>query len=105
MPQPIDFQTEIAKATMAERVQSITTRISLAAQQRQTTEAEEARLQVESQVQDKGQTENPELEADGQQQSTYKRGQQQREKKESPPERPHTAPHGEGEGRHLDVSI
>ncbi len=65
MPQPIDMQTEFARTMMAERVQNAMDRASLAAQQRALTEADEDRVEAETQVQETQETENPEVDADG----------------------------------------
>ena len=50
MPQPIDFQSEIARTTAAERVQQIVDRASLVGQQRMAHEAEAQRVASETQV-------------------------------------------------------
>jgi len=50
MPQPIDFQSEIARTTAAERVQQIVDRASLAGQQRTAHEIEAQRVASENQV-------------------------------------------------------
>ena len=50
MPQPIDPQTEIGRATAAERIQQIADRVSLAAQARASAEMANARASAETQV-------------------------------------------------------
>lgn len=50
MPQPIDPQTELGRATAAERIQQIADRASLAAQARASTELANARASAETQV-------------------------------------------------------
>lgn len=50
MPQPIDPQTEIGRITAAERIQQLASRASLAAQAHATDEADQQRVNVESQV-------------------------------------------------------
>ncbi|MBL7648333.1 MAG: hypothetical protein JNK74_19315 [Candidatus Hydrogenedentes bacterium] len=50
MPQPIDPQTEIGRATAAERIQQIADRVSLAAQARAAAEMANARASAETQV-------------------------------------------------------
>lgn len=50
MPQPIDPQTEIGRATAAERIQQIADRVSLAAQARASAEMASARDNAEHQV-------------------------------------------------------
>ena len=51
MPQPIDPHTELARLTTAERIQQIADRSSLAAQARNSEEAEKARTNAETNVQ------------------------------------------------------
>jgi hypothetical protein len=50
MPQPIDPQTEIGRATAAERIQQIADRVSLAAQARASADIANARVSAETQV-------------------------------------------------------
>ncbi len=50
MPQPIDPNTEILRATAAERIQQIADRASLAAQSRGAAEAADEQVRAESQV-------------------------------------------------------
>lgn len=50
MPQPIDPQTEMGRATAAERIQQIADRVSLAAQVRASAEMANARASAETQV-------------------------------------------------------
>lgn len=50
MPQPIDPQTELGRATAAERIQQIADRVSLAAQARASAEMANARASAETQV-------------------------------------------------------
>ena len=50
MPQPIDPQTELGRATAAERIQQIADRASLAAQARASAEMANARASAETQV-------------------------------------------------------
>ncbi len=64
MPQPIDFSTELARMSAVERIQQVTDRLSLAAQQRSTTEVQEQRVASETQVQQtqpQSEEVNPEL--------------------------------------------
>ena len=56
MPQPIDFQTEVARTLAADRIQEIAGRASLAAQQRAGTAAEEDRVRIETQVKETPET-------------------------------------------------
>lgn len=50
MPQPIDPQTELGRATAAERIQQIADRLSLAAQARAANEMANAQANAETQV-------------------------------------------------------
>lgn len=50
MPQPIDPQTEIGRATAAERIQQIADRVNIAAQARASAEIANARNSAETQV-------------------------------------------------------
>lgn len=50
MPQPIDPQTELGRATAAERIQQIADRASLAAQARLAADVDGARVNAETQV-------------------------------------------------------
>lgn len=51
MPQPIDLQTQLSQVTTAERVQQLSERLSLTAQQRSAVEMQEQRVTAETQVQ------------------------------------------------------
>lgn len=65
MPQPIDMQTELARTTMAERVQDATGRASLAAHQRAMVDADEARVNAETQVQETEEAEYKQVDGEG----------------------------------------
>lgn len=104
MPQPIDFQTEMAKATLADRIQSIMTRTSLAAQQRQAAELNQVRMQAESQVQDMEQPENPEVDGEGRRKNPFSGRRQKRDNPDSEDDGRHPPP-GEGEGQQIDFSV
>ena len=67
MPQPVDMQTEIARATLAERIQDSLGRSNLAALQRAQLESDEARMGKESQVNETQETQNGKVDADGEQ--------------------------------------
>lgn len=114
MPQPIDMQTEFARTVMADRVQNAMDRASLAAQQRALTEADEERLDAETQVQETKETENRQLDADGRRRNPYvgrrRRGKGEDEDREDSPkvsdaarDRPVIADDQDMHG--LDVSI
>jgi uncharacterized membrane protein YkoI len=65
MPQPIDLQTELGRATAAERIQAVADRASLAAQQRTAEETAKERLRHEAQVQQTDQAEEAQVDPDG----------------------------------------
>ncbi len=71
MPQPVDLQTEVARMTAVERMQTLTDRASLAAQQRQEVSAEEDRIVSETQVQETNEPENREVDADGRRRNPF----------------------------------
>jgi hypothetical protein len=108
MPQPIDFQSEVAKTSAAERVQQLLDRASLAAQQRLTQAEEQARLVAETQVGQTPDTENPELDGNGRRRNPFiarrrhGHGDIAEENREAAH---HHGPLEEGTGRHLDVDV
>lgn len=67
MPQPVDMQTEIARATIAERIQDAMGRSNLAALQRAQLESEEVRIVKELQVNETQETQSGKVDADGEQ--------------------------------------
>lgn len=71
MPQPVDFNTEVAKVTAAERAQEVMARVSLAAQQRQTTAEQENRVRAETEVRQTAETENLQVQADAKRRNPF----------------------------------
>ncbi len=65
MPQPIDMQTELGRVTAADRIQQIADRTSLAAQQRAAEQAEQERVEHESQIQETPETRQDQVDAEG----------------------------------------
>lgn len=65
MPQPIDMQSEITRVTMAERMQDVASRSSLAAQQHAATESKEIDQARETQVNETEKAEHSKIDADG----------------------------------------
>ena len=65
MPQPVDLPTEVARVAATERIQAIADRASLAGQQRQVTEADEQRIQSETQIHETTHTQSDGVDADG----------------------------------------
>jgi hypothetical protein len=109
MPQPIDMQTELARVHVAERIQQIADRASLAGQHRQEIETEQTRIARETQVQETPQPESEQVEAEGKRRNPFaKRRRKQRAGKD---DASGGAVHREGEegldrpGRHFDVTV
>jgi len=109
MPQPIDMQTELARMTLAERVQDISGRQSLAAAQRAQEEAETTREILESQIRQTPETQSEHVDEDGRRKSPFvgrrKRGRNDREGSgQDEPETNRRDDDGAA-GQRLDVSI
>ena len=85
MPQPVDLQTEMARIAAAERIQQITDRMSLAAQQRVSESAQEERVRDENQVRHSNESEHKGIERDGRRRNPFS-GRRQRRSKELDPE-------------------
>ncbi len=111
MPQPIDFNTEIAKISAAERAQEVMARASLAAQQRQTIAEQQTQIQTETQVIQTAQTENLAVEPEPKRRNPFvgkrrrkqtdeepQNAEQQNKERESPPV-------AETEHHQLDITI
>lgn len=80
MPQPIDFQTEVARVDAAERIQQIAERSQLAAHRRQDMQIEQQRVQRETQVR-QSQAKSDEVERDAARQQQERRRRRSPEKK------------------------
>ncbi|MFP6583931.1 MAG: hypothetical protein VCD00_15435 [Candidatus Hydrogenedentota bacterium] len=65
MPQPIDMLSEISRVHMAERMQDVASRSSLAAQQHAATESKENDHARETQVNETEKAEHSRIDADG----------------------------------------
>lgn len=114
MPQPIDMQTEIARVTMADRIQDATSRAALAAQQRAVTEEERLQVQTETAVEETPETQSEHIDEDGRRKAPFvrKRSKGKKKRKDRPPEGAsalYTASHQkeipENGDHDLDVSI
>jgi len=81
MPQPIDMQTEVARATMADRIQDATSRAALAAQQRAVTEEEGRQVQAETAVEETPETQSEHVEEDGRRKAPFARKRSKSKKK------------------------
>lgn len=85
MPQPIDFNTEVAKVNAAERAQEVLARVSLAAQQRQAATEQQNQIQTETQVIQTTHTENLAVEEEAKRKNPFVGRRRRRN-----PERPET---------------
>ena len=109
MPQPIDFPSEVAKISVAERIQQITDRASLAAQQRLAAQELENQNRAETRIHEPTQTENREIDADGRRRPPFS-GRRLRRKADSDGDGPSDAqtaksPDVDGLGGRFDVTI
>jgi len=105
MPQPVDLQTELGRATAAERIQDVADRASLAAVQRQASDVEEDRVGVETQVQQTHESESERVNADGRRRNPFV-GRRRRGKKGAEKGKDETKPHApDADEHHLDVTV
>lgn len=86
MPQPIDMQTELARTSMAERVQETVGRASLAAHQRSATDAEADRVNTETVVHETPESEASRVAEEGKRKNPYAKIRKKRRKKKGPSE-------------------
>ena len=105
MPQPVDLQTELGRATAVERIQEVAGRASLAAVQRQAADFEQDRVDLETQVQQTHEAESEPVRADGRRRNPFagrrhRRGTGEDEEAASDAGRP-----ADTEEHHLDVTI
>ena len=105
MPQPVDLQTEVARATAVERIQQLADRVSLAARQRVASAAQEDRLVSETQVQQTPQAQSEEIDAEARRRNPYV-GRRRRRKGDDNEDDAAKGPHHADEGEHcLDVTV
>lgn len=112
MPQPIDMTSEIARVAAVDRLQQITDRLSLAAQMRATSESQEERVSVETQVQ-QTQAQSEQVEAELRRRNPYARRRPKRAEQAEGEDKPltgydaheHIEILSEDAGHHLDVLI
>ena len=71
MPQPIDMQSELSRVAMAERMQDVATRASLAAQHRAQLEVEEDERVHETQVNEAEDAKRPDVDKDGRRKAPF----------------------------------
>lgn len=110
MPQPVDLQTEMARVAAAERIQQLTDRLSLAAQQRVADSAEQDRMRDETQVRQSHEPEHREIERDGRRRNPFSG---RRSRRPEPEEEAGGAAYGAADrkkppdegGRHFDVTV
>lgn len=112
MPQPIDFNTEVAKVNAAERAQEVLARVSLAAQQRQAAAEQQSQIQTETQVIQTTHTENLAVEEEAKRKNPFigRRRRRSAERSETPDETsagspPSVVSHEPNEEHHLDVTV
>lgn len=72
MPQPIDMQTEMARITMAERMQEAA-RAQLAAHQRAASEQDKLRVDMETAVHDTDESQNEHIDGEQKRRNPYSR--------------------------------
>lgn len=105
MPQPIDFQTEVAKVTAAERMQQIAGRVSLAAQQRQALEEERHRTEMETQVEQTDQPEGQQVEDKGKRKTPFSKRRRKRGPQVANDSQANEHHASGDEGCHFDVTV
>lgn len=112
MPQPIDPNTEIMRISVAERIQQVADRASLAAQARASSETEQRTMHVESEV-DETHQKNEQVDPETRRRQPFMGRRKRRDKKVSKPavsytlynaeEKPEILEDPEAHG--LDISI
>lgn len=105
MPQPIDMQTELGRASMAERIQELSGRASLAARQQSGLDAEQTSVDAETVVNETQDTENPEVDAEGRRRNPFvkQRRKTKADEAKGKTRRPRSAP--DSEDHQLDVTV
>lgn len=106
MPQPIDFQTEVARTTAVERIQTASDRASLAGQQRAATDLQIERALTEQQVLQTPEAQSEHVDEEAKRRNPYAR--RKPGKKDGDGEHEgemHRPLLTDGEGQKLDVSI
>jgi hypothetical protein len=102
MPQPIDFHTEVAKTTAAQRIQEVADRAAMAAQQRLASEQDESRLRAETQVQQSADAKNPDVDGDGRRKNPFAKRKRAGQEEQND-EQAHRA--NDGEAHSFDVTV
>lgn len=107
MPQPIDFQTEVARTTAADRIQQVAERAALAQAQRAADEAQRLQTEAEQSVHQAPEAQSEHVDEEARRRAPYGKG---RKRNPAEDERPGEARPLKGgiefdEGRRLDVSV
>lgn len=107
MPQPIDIHTELARVDTTTRVQQVADRAALAAQQRNTLEAEERRAVAETNVHEKEEIDSDHLDPEYRRRSQYgaRRKRRKPDKDTEPSDEDRMALRNPDEGGNLDISV
>ena len=110
MPQPIDMQTELGRAIMAERIQDAATRGALASLQREQLEEKKAQALRETQVDETPEAQSEHVDEDGRRKNPFVKRRSRRLKETDYPE--HSAKKSGGkrsastdDDHRLDVSV
>ena len=107
MPQPIDMQTELGRATMADRVQQAVDRASLAAAMRARQEQAEDQVLAETHVEQTPESQSDHVDTEQKRRNPFV-GRRRREpspKQGGTIRGAETAPPAGPEGHHFDVSV
>lgn len=104
MPQPIDMQTELARATMADRIQQVTDRASLAAAMRAKLDGEQHQALGETQVDDTPESQSEHVDPDLKRKNPYGRRGSRRRSRDGSDGRRDTGRAGTT-GHNFDVSV
>lgn len=105
MPQPVDFQTEVAKTTVAQRVQDIADRAAMLAQQRLAAEGRRNEAQAETRVGETPESENAEIREDGRGGQDQQPGRRKKRAPKPTAAAEHAATRDADGEHHLDVSV
>lgn len=110
MPQPIDMQTELGRAMMAERIQDAATRGALASLQREQVKEKEAQALRETQIDETPKTQSEHVDEDGRRKNPFVRRRTRPKKEKEASERSGKNTRAKGavstdDDHRLDVSI
>lgn len=107
MPQPIDFQTEVARTNAADRIQHMAERANLAQQQRASEEAQRLQTAAEQNVQQTPEAQSEHVDEETKRRAPYGKGRGRAGDGDEAEDgnRPHKGGIGFDEGQQLDVSV